>query len=167
MGEEKNTTEHDYKKYFDEAQYNTFVIGKDGKVNTKKESIVEAIVALISNDDRKLKDEALLLIKKENSVELITQTIKALKGKKQKALLIAACWESDLNIKGHQAFFADLAVDTDPLVSIEAITVLESTSSQWNDDELKKTISLIEKAIAQKHTNTVLLEDLLHLLKEI
>ncbi|MBS1645841.1 MAG: hypothetical protein JST67_00730 [Bacteroidetes bacterium] len=123
----------------------------------KAETSTQQLIALLSSHDHNHKDAGLELLKNEKSIPFLIDAITQTAEKKQKAVLIAACWESGLDFKGNEAFFTSLALDIDMFVSLEAITVLDTM-----DIELataKNITAQISDAALLKHPNKDMLLD--------
>jgi hypothetical protein len=163
---ENKAPEQNTEKYFNEEEYITAVVQPDGTIKpaTKKEHELEELVNLLASGEREHKDAALDLLKNEGSITTLLEAITQTENKTHKAALIAACWESGLDIKGHESFFATLATDADIFISLEAITVLDSEVIA--DAPIRQEIiAILNKAIA-KHPNEAMLIDLKERLAE-
>lgn len=160
--EDKPKPEENAEKFFDEGQYNTVTVGpgEDHKSPLKEENFVKTLLNLLDSGNPDDKDAALDLLKKENAVDYLLQAIKATASNDKKAVLLAACWESGLNFKGHHNFFMDHALHVNPLVSLEAITVLDTNRETIPQEELQGLIDKLNVAIEKKHDNAALLDDL-------
>jgi hypothetical protein len=149
-------------KYFDKKNYVTKIIKSDEEESEGeyKGSKITALIELLTlPENRDFREEALLTLKKENAGDLLIEAIK--KNKKHKAVLVAACWESEINYSKHLPFFINLALDTDYLVSLEAITVIETMEGPFETDALKQGIAIVKEE-QRKHNSerVVLLNDL-------
>ena len=83
-------------------------------------------------------------------------------------MLIAACWESEINFTRYFPFFILLAIDTDYMVSLEAITVISSMEGPFNKVEVQEAIKKVK--IARDNSTSeriVLLNDLLDTLSQL
>lgn len=156
----------DLKKYFNSKEYHTAIIGADDYENTSTELDNDKIATLISlltdPKNKEVKEETLITLKKEKGSDLLIAAIKSKKAKENKHILIAACWESEINFSNYLLFFTDLAIDADYLVSLEAITVIENMEGPFKKDELAASIQKIKEE--QKKTNSerlVLYNDLI------
>jgi len=159
-------TNEDLKKYFNSKEYHTAIIGADDYENTSTELDNDKISTLISlltdPKNKEVKEETLITLKKEKGSDLLIAAIKSKKAKENKSILIAACWESEINFSNYLLFFTDLAIDADYLVSLEAITVIENMEGPFKKDELATSIQKIKEE--QKNTNSerlVLYNDLI------
>ncbi len=129
------------------------------KKTEKDEAAIKQLIELLGSHNSEHKDAGLELLKNEKSIDFLLEAITETEHKNEKAILVAACWESGLDFTGHEAFFADLALDNDLFISLEAITVLDSIESMEKaamEGILKK---LNDKNIA-KHPNEPMLSDL-------
>ena len=132
---------------------------KSDKKAEKDAAARKQLIELLGSHNSEHKDAGLELLKNEKSINFLLEAIEETEHKNEKAILIAACWESGLDFKGHEDFFADLALDNDLFISLEAITVLdniEGTQKAMMEEILKK---LTAKNIA-KHPNEAMLNDL-------
>jgi hypothetical protein len=116
--------------------------------------------------NKNLKEATLLNLKKEKGGDILLLAIASPKSDKNRHLLIAACWESEINFSQYLPFFILLALDTDYLVSLEAITVISNMEGPFNNENVKEGIEKI-KAIQKNITSekAVLLNDLIDTLE--
>ncbi len=159
--EENPAPEEKTEASFNEAEFNTVIIGAEGAESPLNEvDFVKTLLNLLDSGNVENKDSALDLLKKENAVDYLLTAIKAMENNDKKSVLLAACWETGLSFKGHHNFFVDHALHVNPLVSLEAITVLDSNLLDIPKEELQGLIDKLAAAIAKNHDNSVLLEDL-------
>lgn len=153
----------DLKKYFDSEQYITTIVGND-KTKTpeeNKDKITTLISLLTDVTNKPVKEETLLTLKKENAGEILLQAIARPESKKIRHILVAACWESEINFSKYIPFFILLVLDPDYFISLEAITTIENMEGPFIKEDLKAGIKTIKAH--QKKVNTeqvVLLNDL-------
>jgi len=131
----------------------------------KDEAAIKQLIELLGSHNSEHKDAGLELLKNEKSIDFLLEAIAETEHKNQKAILIAACWESGLDFKGHEVFFADLALDNDLFISLEAITVLDSIESMEIAAMKEILEKLTDKNLA-KHPNEPMLSDLKLTLEE-
>ena len=162
--EEKAGAGENAEKYFNEAEYNTIKVGAEGETTSrsalKEDNMVKTLLNLLDSGNTEDKDNALDLLKKENGVDFLLQAIRETANNDKKAVLLAACWETGLSFKGHHNFFMDFALHANPLISLEAITVLDTNRDTIPKEELQGLIDQLAKAIEKNHDNAALLEDL-------
>lgn len=141
-------SQDELKKYFDQAQYSTAFVNKDGfsldddKINNDK---VENLISLLTDPKNKhIKEEALLTLKKEKGGYLLLAAILKSKSPDKKQQLIAACWESEIDFASYLPFFIDLAITGDYMVALEAITVIETMEGTFNKEHLVQAVDKIK-----------------------
>jgi hypothetical protein len=159
----------DFKKYFDSKNYITKIIGLEDEleIQIKSEDKISKFISLLTDPANKnLKEATLLNLKKEKGGDILLLAIASPKSDKNRHLLIAACWESEINFSQYLPFFILLALDTDYLVSLEAITVISNMEGPFNNENVKEGIEKI-KAIQKNITSekAVLLNDLIDTLE--
>ena len=123
------------------------------------EQAIKQLIELLGSHNSEHKDAGLELLKNEKSVDFLIEAIGHAEHKNEKAILIAACWESGLDFKGHEAFFADLALDLDLFVSLEAITVIDSIE-YMEVAAMKEILQKLNDKNITKHPNEPMLSDL-------
>jgi len=137
--------EIDPEKLFDEKEYATIIIGSEGmsKKDTHNADYVTVLVS--SSSTREEKDEALKVLKENNAQSFILNAIAKTKNLKQKALLVAACWETGLDFSKDYLFFIDLIGHEDFTVSFEAFTVIQELEAEIDTDTLNKALEVLQK----------------------
>lgn len=161
---DKQENKDELKKYFNPEEYVTKIVGANAETNMDEiiEDKISTIISLLTDPENKeLKEEALLTLKKEKAGDLLIAAISNLKVKHKKHILVAACWESEINFSTQLPFFINLALDTDYLVSLEAITVIENMEGPFDQTEVNEGIKRV-KDFQKSITNekAVLLNDL-------
>ena len=152
-------------KFFNEEEYNTIKIGAEAG-EKKQSDAANELLALLASKTIGEKDVALDLLKKEKAVTLLVDAVKECKSPKNKALLIAACWESGMDFKAHLDFFAGLAHDADLFVSMEAVTVLSENIGDIDKNQAQQLINMLNKT-PEDHFNAQLIQDVVERLKQI
>ncbi len=154
----------DLKKYFDSKEYSTTIIGgKEGdEIPVVNEDKLTALISLLTDQSNKdVREEALVTLKKNKGEELLLTAIASPKSDGKKHLLVAACWESEINLSKYLPFFILLAISDDYLVSLEAITTIENMEGPFDATQLKNGIKKVkEKQKAISSEKAVLLNDL-------
>ena len=137
--------EIDPTKLFDEKEYATIIIGSEGmsKKDTNNADYVTVLVS--SKSSREEKDAALIFLKENNSQSFILNAIAKTKNLEQKALLIAACWETGLDFSKDYAVFIDLICHTNFLVSFEAFTVIQEMDAEIDTTTLQASLKTLKK----------------------
>lgn len=154
----------DVKKYFDPKEYITKIIGNEAQeeIPAVDEDKINNLITLLTNtENRDIKEQALLTLKKEKGEELLLLAIASPEAKENRHKLVAACWESEINFSQYLPFFVLLALDNDYLVSLEAITVISTMDGPFDKKQIEDGIKKVKEAkknIASERV--VLLNDL-------
>jgi hypothetical protein len=155
----------DLKKYFDSKEYITTIIGKtEGSADDTpvREGKISNLISLLTDPSNKdIKEEALITLKKDKGGDLLLTAIASPESDGRKHILVAACWESEINFSKYLPFFILLAMSDDYLVSLEAITVIENMEGPFETSHIKDGIKKIkEKQKSISSERVVLLNDL-------
>ncbi|CAN5485421.1 hypothetical protein BH10BAC1_BH10BAC1_18160 [soil metagenome] len=137
------------KKYFNSKEYATTIVGASGEVNmpvTGEDKITALISLLTDSTNKDIKEEALLTLKKEKGGDTLLLAIASPKAKNVRHLLVAACWESEINYSKYLPFFILLALDEDYLVSLEAITTIETMEGPFTQTDVANAIIKLKEA---------------------
>jgi len=160
MENEKEFTQ----KLFDENQYHTIFVGNEGN-DESKDVITNLIDLLTLTENKDFKEEALLTLKREKAGDLLIHAIENPKSKEVKAIIVAACWESEINFSNNLPFFVELVMNGDYLVSLEAMTVIENMEGPFEDNSLPEAIKTLKKFKAKlTDEKQVLVNDLVDVL---
>lgn len=157
-GEDKSESN----KFFDPSQYNTAFIGGE---NTKSEGKVSNLISLLtSTENREFKNDALKIIKEKKGLDVLMSAIS--RTKKNKHVLIAACWEADIDASEHLDFFLNIALKEDYLSTLEAITVIENMEGSFSTEQIKKAIAEVRMVNTSESSDKhPLLVDLISILE--
>lgn len=137
--------EIDPEKLFDEKEYATIIIGSEG-MSKKDTSNADYVTVLVnSKSTREEKDEALKVLKENNAQAFILNAISKTKNLGQKALLIAACWETGLDFSKDYLVFIDLICSKDFVVSFEAFTVIQEMEAEIDKKTLQSSLAMLKK----------------------
>lgn len=137
--------EIDPEKLFDEKEYATIIIGSEG-MSKKDISNADYVTVLVSSKStREEKDEALKILKENNAQAFILNAITKTKNLGQKALLIAACWETGLDFSKDYLFFIELITNKDFVVSFEAFTVIQEMEAEIDNTTLQSSLAILKK----------------------
>ena len=162
----------DLKKLYDSNEYLTKIIGINTGVESSEDETEEKISAIISlltdPENKELKEQTLLVLKKSNAGDLLLSSISNQAVKNKKHILIAACWESEINFSSKLPFFINLVNASDYLVTLEAITVIEHMEGPFSKTDLEKGIKKLktEQKTAPSE-KALLLKDLIIKLESI
>jgi hypothetical protein len=155
--------EIDPAKLFDEKEYATIVIGSEGmsKKDTHNADYVTLLVS--SKSTREEKDEALIALKENNAQDFIINAISKTKKLDQKALLIAACWETGLDFSKNYLVFIELIGHENFIVSFEAFTVIQEMEAEIDQSTLKTALDMLK---AFKKGNEITIKDATELITQ-
>ena len=130
---------------FDEEQYSTVIVGNDA-ASKKDLDNADFITILVSpKTSREEKDQALIKLKENNAQAFMLSAISKTKNPEQKAIVIAACWETGLDFSKDLLFFVDLVCSNDFIVSLEAFTVIQEIMEQEIEaSQLQKALDLLK-----------------------
>lgn len=117
----------------------------EGKTDEKTKK--ELITQLSDPQFRETKSDLLNLLRENESVDLLIELIADPTYKKQRAALIAACWETGLNFSKYLEVFVHLLNDkhTDDFSAIEIATVIDEMPGPFEKEALENSISGLEK----------------------
>lgn len=117
----------------------------EGKTDEKTKK--ELITQLSDPQFRETKSDLLNLLRENESVDLLIELIADPTYKKQRAALIAACWETGLNFSKYLEVFVHLLSDkhTDDFSAIEIATVIDEMPGPFEKEALENSISGLEK----------------------
>lgn len=162
---------NDLKKYFDTQQYITTIVGEQETATMAApvtEDKVTTLISLLTDPSNKdVKEETLITLKKEKAGEVLLQAIASPKSLASRHLLVAACWESEINFSKYLPFFILLALDNNYLISLEAITTIENMEGPFIEKDVKDAIKKIkaeQKDIPSERA--ILLNDLAMILEQ-
>lgn len=155
--------EIDPAKLFDEKEYSTIIIGNEGasKKDTNNADYVTILVS--SKSTREEKDEALKLLKENNARDFMLSAITKTKNPEQKALLVAACWETGLDFSKDYLFFIELICHENFAVSFEAFTVIQEMEAETDQDTLRKALDILNTCTT---VNAITLNDAKELIQQ-
>ena len=148
----------DPKKLFDEEEYSTLIIAREG-FSKKDNTAADLLEGLLENGITRQESEAIFLkLKESNSVELMVDAIKKAERIDEKTILAAACWESCLDFTKHFLFFTEIACSDNLLLALEGLTVVENTEGTIDEDTLTKALVIAQNS---KSKNKELVKDLI------
>lgn len=131
-------------KLFDKDKYQTLTISLSTDKTYSEDSLDAMINLLNPNIDREYKDECLKILKKNNEKKLLINGIIEAEDNLDKAVLLAACWESGLDFKDEFLFFIETACHPDYMIALESSTVALSMEEYYNEDKIIKAIHILE-----------------------
>lgn len=148
----------DPKKLFDEKNYSTLIINRDG-FSKKENNTADLLEHLLEPGiTRSETEEIFLQLKEAKAADMLVSAIKKAERPGERALLTCACWETGLDFTGHLLFFVELACSDDFKLAMEALTVVENCEGKVNDEVLAEALNIVGQS-KTKH------EELLNILK--
>ncbi len=151
------------KKLFDENEYSTLMIGRDG-FNKNQNDSADLIETLLSKGvTRKECEDIFLKLKNLKAHKLLIDTLRSAKTDSDKAKLCAACWECGLDFTAHFLFFTELASSNDFALAMEALTVVESIEGIILESDLTKAMEIVQNSTSK---NTAILDFLRENIKQ-
>jgi hypothetical protein len=152
--EEEN---NDPKKYFNEKEYNTLIVNREG-FSKKQNEVADLVNDLLEKElSREETENIFKKLKNGNAQPVLVEAIQNVKKDEDKAWLCAACWESGLDFTSYFLFFAELSCSQDFLLAMEALTVVENIPGKISEEDLQKALV---KARDAKDGNSEILADL-------
>ncbi len=152
----------DPKKLFDEKEYSTLIINREG-FNKKENDSADLIEGLLEKEITRQESEAIFLkLKESNSVDLMVDAIKKAQRVSEKTILTAACWETGLDFTSHFLFFIEIACDDNFLLAMEGLTVVENIEGSIDESILTKALEIAQNS---KSKNKELTNDLISNIK--
>lgn len=153
----------DPKKYFDEKEYSTLIVNREG-FSKQQNDTADLIETLLEKDLVRTEQEDIFSrLKKLNAQNLLISSIKEVKRDSQKAKLCSACWESGLDFTNHFVFFVELSCSDDFSLAMEALTVVENIEGQIPENILVKGLEIAQNTSSQ---NKVLIDNLINNIKQ-
>lgn len=137
FSEEENS---DPKKYFNEKEYSTIIVNREG-FSKKQNEMADLINELLEKElSREETENIFKQLKEGNAQSVLVEAIQNVKKNDDKARLCAACWESGLDFTSYFSFFAGLSCNADFLLAMEALTVVENIPGKITEEELKNAL---------------------------
>ncbi len=147
----------DPKKLFNEEEYSTLIVNRDG-FSKQDNHVTDLMLTLL---DKKITrhecEEIYAELKKLNSANLMVNTIKLSKRKADTSKLVEACWECGLDFTPYYLTFAELACDNDFKLAFESMTVIQECTGEVDKSVIDMALKLIEET---KSRNTSIIHDL-------
>ncbi|MDP1800586.1 MAG: hypothetical protein Q8L81_04495 [Bacteroidota bacterium] len=136
----------DPKKLFNEEEYSTLIIKRDG-FNKKENNAADLLEGLLDKEITRAESEEIFLkLKESNSVDMMVDAIKKAQRLEEKIILTAACWESCLDFSKHFLFFVELACNDILLLSLEGLTVVENCEGTIDENTLTKALEIAQSS---------------------
>jgi hypothetical protein len=153
----------DPKKFFNEKEYSTLIINRDG-FSKKENDAADLVMSVIDKDrNREESDQLFTALKEAKAGKLLVEAIRNTDSSEKKAKLISACWECGLDFRQDFLFFVELACHQDFQVALEALSVVENIDAKIDHEILAKAVDITRTS---KKGQSELIAGLLHNLNE-
>lgn len=153
----------DPKELFDESKFSTLLINREG-FSKKQNETADFIDRLLEKEiSREELEEIFKNIKAANAGEMLIESVRNTKSKSDKAKLLAAIWESGLDVSVHFIYLTELACENDFSIAMEALTVIQNMEEKIEEKTLASALQIAQEC---KSKNQELLEDLINCIKE-
>ncbi len=127
----------DPEKLFNEEEYSTLIINREG-FSKKENSSADLIEALLEKEiTREENEEIFSKLKATNSGKLLVDAIRNAKRVPEKTKLVAAAWECGLDFSNDFLLFVELSCHDDFQLALEALSVVESIEGVIPEDILQ------------------------------
>lgn len=147
----------DNEKLFNEEEYSTLIIGREG-FNKKENTTADLIEGLLEKEvSRQEQEDIFSKLKEANAQKIMMDAIHTANRIDEKKILVAACWECGLDFSGYFLDFVKLATHEDFQLSLEALSVVESIEGVLEEKVLTEAMEIVQSA---KSPNKELLQDL-------
>lgn len=119
----------DQKKLFDENQYGTLIVNREG-FTAKQNEAADLLAAIVERETtRAEKDEIFKNLKELNAGAILIDAVKNSERDEDTIKLLSACWETGIDFSAHLLFFVEFVLQDNFLIAVEALTVIENTES--------------------------------------
>lgn len=154
--------EFDPRKLFDEKEFNTLYVNKEGF--SQKPVQDELVTRLLEPGITRTEQETIFAeLKKRGATEPLVEAI-ASASDEHKRILLAACWETGLDFSAHFRFMANLVMDGTFEVALEAFTVIQEMENEPSTADLNGVLKQLRTQ--REHKNAMVAELLSYLEKK-
>jgi hypothetical protein len=152
----------DSKKLFDESEYSTLIINRDG-FSKKQNNHADLIMTLLEKNTTRAEAEVIFSqLKEANAYQILVDAIEQAEDLKDQIKLTAACWETGLDFSSHFLFFVELATHNDFTMAMEAFTVVENIEEPIDNKILNQALELAQES---QSPHVELVDDLIENIK--
>jgi len=136
----------DPQKLFNEEEYSTLIIGREG-LNKKENNTADLLESLLEKEISRQESEAIFAkLKETNSQKVMMDALQTANRVNEKTILTAACWECGLDFTPYFLEFVKLAIHEDFQLALEGLTVVESIESVMEEKTLTAALKIAESA---------------------
>lgn len=164
MGAEELLDEEafDPKKLFNEEEYSTLIIGREG-LNKKENTTADLLEALLEPTiTRQESEDIFSKLKDAKAQKMMVDAIHAAEMESEKTLLAAACWECGLDFSNYFIDFVKWSTHDNFQLALEALSVVDSSEGIQTEQILTQALSIANSANSK---NPELIADLIENLK--
>lgn len=152
----------DPKKLFNEEEYSTLIIGREG-FNKKENTSADLIEGLLEKNITREESEIIFSkLKESNSQKMIMEALAKAERVSEKTILAAACWECGLDFTPYFLDFVKLATHDDFQLALEALSVVESIEGVIEEKTLTKALQIAQSG---EKSDANLIHDLIENIK--
>ena len=152
----------DPKKLFNEEEYSTLIIGREG-FNKKENTSADLIEGLLEKNITREESEIIFSkLKETNSQKMIMEALAKAERVSEKTILAAACWECGLDFTPYFLDFVKLATHDDFQLALEALSVVESIEGVIEEKTLTKALQIAQSG---EKSDANLIHDLIENIK--
>lgn len=152
----------DPKKLFNEEEYSTLIIGREG-LNKKENNTADLLESLMEKEISRQESEAIFSkLKETNSQKVMMDALRTAQRINEKTIIVAACWECGLDFTPYFLDFVKLATHEDFQLSLEALSAVESIEGVLDEKVLTEAMEIAQSA---KSPNKELVNDLIENIK--
>jgi len=152
----------DPQKLFNEEEYSTLIIGRDG-LSKKENNTADLLESLLEKEITRQESEAIFSkLKETNSQKVMIDALNTAQRVSEKTILAAACWECGLDFSPYFLDFVKLAIHDDFQLALEALSVVESIEGVLDEKTLAHAMEIAQSA---KGANKDLVNDLIENIK--
>lgn len=134
----------DPKKLFNEEEYSTLIVNRDG-FSKRDNDVTDLMLSLLDKKITRTEcEEIYKQLKDLNASNLMVNTIKSSKKPTDTCTLISACWECGLDFTPHFLYFVELACNSDFKIAFEAVTVIQECMGDIDKSILQKANEMMD-----------------------
>lgn len=153
-----NEEAFDPEKLFNDEEYSTIVINREGFTG-KENTAADLIEDLLEPGNSRSENEAIFKkLKDTGATKVLVDAIDIFNRNTDRAKLLAACWETGLDFTPYFYAIVKLACHADFNVALEALTVVESCEGEISEAKLNEALQYVRQS---KSPNVELVKDLL------
>lgn len=134
----------DPKKLFNEEEYSTLIISRDG-MSKKDNTTADYIEALLEEKNTREENEQIYSkLKEAKAQKMLVEAIRASHKKTDTVKLLAACWECGLDFSEYFLDFVKLSTHEEFQIALEALSVVESCEAPITEQVLTSALEIAE-----------------------